>query len=122
VSKYRDHLPLDRQSEIYAREGVELARSTLADWVRESSALLRPLVEAVRRHVLAAEKLHPDDTPVPVLVPGRGTTKQGRLWVYVHPPMAAASTLPLDPPCGSCSSRAPRLRCADNIAPSRPMR
>ena len=94
VSKYCDHLPLNRQSEIYAREGVELARSTLADWVGESSALLRPLVEALRRHVLSAEKLHADDTPVPVLVPGRGTTKQGRLWVYVRDERPSAGVAP----------------------------
>ena len=62
-----DHLPLYRQSEIYAREGVDLDRSTLADWVGGASALLGPLVEAVGRHVLAADKLHADDTPVPVL-------------------------------------------------------
>lgn len=94
VSKYCDHVPLNRQSEIYAREGVELARSTLADWVGESSALLRPLVEALRQHVLAAEKLHADDTPVPVLVPGRGTTKQGRLWVYVRDERPCAGVAP----------------------------
>jgi transposase len=94
VSKYCDHLPLNRQSQIYAREGVELARSTLADWVGESSALLRPLVEAVRRHVLAAEKLHADDTPVPVLMPGRGTTKHGRLWVYVRDERPCAGVAP----------------------------
>src|SRR6202050_531307 len=64
VSKYCDHLPLYRQSEIYAREGVELERSTLADWVGGTSALLAPLVEALRRHVLSATKLHADDTPV----------------------------------------------------------
>jgi transposase len=84
VSKYCDHLPLHRQTQIYAREGVELDRSTLADWVGQSSALLRPLVEALRVHVLSASKLHADDTPVPVLCPGRGTTKQGRLWTYVR--------------------------------------
>jgi len=84
VSKYADHLPLYRQAEIYAREGVELGRSTLADWVGQSSALLAPLVAALRRYVLSAEKLHADDTPVPVLSPGRGRTKQGRLWSYVR--------------------------------------
>jgi transposase len=70
VSKYCDHLPLYRQSQIYARAGVELDRSTLAEWVGGSSRLLAPLVEALRRHVLAADKLHADDTPVPVLAPG----------------------------------------------------
>jgi len=84
VSKYADHLPLYRQSEIYAREGVELDRSTLADWVCGTSQLLEPLVESLRRHVMAAEKLHADDTPVPVLAPGNGKTKTGRLWTYVR--------------------------------------
>jgi transposase len=79
VSKYCDHLPLYRQSEIYAREGVELERSTLADWVGGTSALLASLVEALRRHVMSATKLHADDTPVPVLAPGNGKTKTGRL-------------------------------------------
>ncbi len=77
VSKYCDHLPLYRQSEIYARDGVELPRSTLADWVGASSQLLSPLVEALRRHTLAGQTLHADDTPVPVLSPGKGRTKQG---------------------------------------------
>src|SRR6201987_5670266 len=84
VSKYCDHLPLYRQSEIYAREGVELDRSTMAEWVGGCSRLLEPLVEALRRHVMSAEKLHADDTPVPVLAPGNGKTKTGRLWTYVR--------------------------------------
>lgn len=84
VSKYCDHLPLYRQSEIYARQGIELERSTLADWVGGTSKLLAPLVEALRRYVMAAEKLHADDTPVPVLAPGNGRTKTGRLWTYVR--------------------------------------
>jgi transposase len=84
VSKYCDHLPLYRQSEIYAREGVELDRSTMAEWVGGCSRLLEPLVEALRRHVMSAAKLHADDTPVPVLAPGNGKTKTGRLWAYVR--------------------------------------
>jgi transposase len=84
VSKYSDHLPLYRQAEIYAREGVELDRSTMAEWVGGCSRLLEPLVEALRRHVMSATKLHTDDTPVPVLAPGRGKTKTGRLWTYVR--------------------------------------
>lgn len=95
VSKYCDHLPLYRQSEIYARDGVELERSTLADWVGQCSALMTPLVNALSEYVLAAHKLHADDTPVPVLYPGRGTTKQGRLWTYVRDDRPAASA---DPP------------------------
>ena len=78
------HLPLYRQAEIYAREGVEFERSTLAGWVGGASRTLAPLVEAVRRHVLAASRIHGDDTPVPVLDPGRGKTKTGRLWTYVR--------------------------------------
>jgi transposase len=84
VAKYCDHLPLYRQSEIYARDGVELDRSTMAEWVGGCSRLLEPLVEALRRHVMSAEKLHADDTPVPVLAPGKGKTKTGRLWTYVR--------------------------------------
>ena len=92
VSKYADHLPLYRQSEIYAREGVDLERSTLADWVGATSALLEPLVESLRRHVFAGSKLHADDTPVPVLAPGTGKTKTGRLWTYVRDDRPAADT------------------------------
>jgi transposase len=84
VSKYADHLPLYRQAQIYAREGVDLDRSTMAEWVGGCSRLLEPLVEALRRHVMNATKLHTDDTPVPVLAPGRGKTKTGRLWTYVR--------------------------------------
>jgi transposase len=84
VAKYADHLPLYRQSQIYAREGVALERSTLADCVGGAAALLDPLVEALARYTLATGYLHGDDTPVPVLEPGRGKTKTGRLWTYVR--------------------------------------
>jgi transposase len=84
VSKFCDHLPLYRQSQIYAREGVEQDDSTMADWVGGCSRLLRPLVAALQQHVLRAAKLHADDTPVPVLAPGKGRTKTGRLWTYVR--------------------------------------
>jgi len=84
VSKYGDHLPLYRQSQIYAREGVDLDRSTLAGWVGAASELLAPLVDEIKKHVLAASKIHADDTPVPVLAPGNGKTKTGRLWTYVR--------------------------------------
>jgi len=91
VSKYADHLPLYRQSQIYAREGVALERSTMAEWVGQCFALVDPLIEALARYVLAAGKLHADDTPVPVLEPGRGKTKTGRLWTYVRDDRPAAS-------------------------------
>jgi transposase len=95
VSKYADHLPLYRQSEIYGRQGVELERSTLAGWVGATSELMAPLVEALRRYVFGCDKLHADDTPVPVLAPGTGKTKTGRLWTYVRDDRASGST---DPP------------------------
>jgi len=92
ISKYADHLPLYRQCEIYERQGVELERSTLADWVEGCSQLLEPLVEALRRYVMAAGKLHADDTRVPVLAPGQGKTKTGRLWTYVRDDRPAGDT------------------------------
>lgn len=92
VAKYCDHLPLYRQSVMYAREGVTLERATMAEWVGGTSALLAPLVDAIRRHVMAASKLHADDTPLPVLAPGRGKTKTGRLWVYVRDDRPTAGT------------------------------
>ena len=95
VSKYADHLPLYRQSEIYEREGVELDRSTLADWVGGANRTLEPLVDALRRYVLDATKLHGDDIPVPVLAPGNGKTKVGRLWTYVRDDRPAGN---LEPP------------------------
>jgi transposase len=84
VAKYCDHTPLYRQSAIYGRAGVELERSTLADWVGQAAFLLEPLAAAIARHVRAGAALHADDTPVPVLDPGRGKTKTGRLWVLVR--------------------------------------
>lgn len=84
VSKFADHLPLYRQSQIYAREGVEISRSTMADWLGQASWLLQPLVDKIADHVMASVKLHADDTPVPVLAPGTGKTATGRLWVYLR--------------------------------------
>jgi transposase len=94
TAKFCDHLPLYRQSGIYARSGVELERSTLADWVGQCSALLRPLVDALNRYVLSAAKVHADDTPVPVLAPGEGKTKTGRLWPYVRDDRPAGDPSP----------------------------
>ncbi len=84
VSKYADHTPLHRQASIYARDGVALDRATLADWVGQAVFLLTPLAEAIGRHVRAGAALHADDTTVPVLAPGLGKTKTGRLWVVVR--------------------------------------
>ena len=94
VSKYADHLPLYRQAEIYEREGIDLDRSTLADWVGGASRTLQPLVEALKKYVLSAEKLHGDDVPVPVLAPGNGKTKTARLWTYVRDDRPAGSQEP----------------------------
>lgn len=91
VSKYCDHIPLYRQSRIYGREGVQIDRSTMAGWVDQGDQLLDPLVAALGRYALAGAKVHADDTPVPVLDPGRGKTKTGRLWVYVRDDRPAGS-------------------------------
>jgi len=84
VAKYGDHLPLYRQQQMYARERVELSDSTLGDWVGACHQLLRPLINALHVHVFSAEKLHTDDTPIAVLAPGTGKTRQARLWTYVR--------------------------------------
>jgi transposase len=81
-AKYGLHLPLHRQSEVYQREGIDLDVSTLADWVGASAATLMPLVDAIRCHVFATERIHADDTTVPVLA--KGKTRTGRLWTYVR--------------------------------------
>jgi transposase len=94
VSKYCDHLPLNRQSDIYAREGVELDRSLLSGWVGHMAGLLTPLAEAIGKHVRQGETLHADDTPVPVLEPGRGKTRTGRLWVAVRDERPWGSVIP----------------------------
>ena len=84
VSKYADHLPLYRQSQIFERDGLDLDRSTLSDWVGKSTALLAPLADAIGRHVLAAEAIFADDTPVQMLAPGTGRTQTARLWTYAR--------------------------------------
>jgi hypothetical protein len=92
VGKFCDHIPLHRQSRIYARDGVDLNRGTMAAWVAQVHALLDPLVAALGRYVLAAPRVHADDTPVKVLAPGQGKTRTGRLWVYMRDDRPAAST------------------------------
>jgi transposase len=84
VSKYADHLPLYRQSQIFERDGLDLDRSTLADWVGKSTALLEPLADAIGRHVLAAGAIFADDTPISMLAPGAGRTQTARLWTYAR--------------------------------------
>jgi len=82
VSKFDHHLPLYRQAEIMAEQGIDIDRSTLAGWAGQGAALLDPIVNRIKEVVLAAPKLHTDDTPVPMLDPGRGKTKTARLWVH----------------------------------------
>lgn len=94
VSKYADHQPLYRQSESFAREGVDLDRPTLAGWVGAGSELLAPLIDEIRKPVLAGSKIHADDTPVPVLAPGNGKTKTGRFWTYVRDDRPAGLLVP----------------------------
>lgn len=84
VSKYCDHQPLYRQAQIFARHGVRLNRSTLANWVGGASWWLEALHDRLAKHVFASGKLFADDTPIPVLDPGRGRTRTGRLWVYAR--------------------------------------
>jgi transposase len=81
-AKFGEHQPLNRQSVRFAREGVDLSVSTLADWEGACTTALSPLVTLIHAHVLAAERIHGDDTTVPVLV--RGKTITGRLWIYVR--------------------------------------
>ena len=80
--KFGNHLPLNRQSESFAREGIDLDVSTLADWVGACTATLAPLVELIRAHVFGAARIHGDDTTVPVLA--KMKTRTGRLWTYVR--------------------------------------
>ena len=95
ISKYADHTPLYRQAAIYRRSGLELNRATLADWVGEAARLVAPLSDALGRYVLSAQKVHGDDTPLPVLDPGRGKPRTARLSTYVRDDRPAGS---VDPP------------------------
>jgi transposase len=83
VAKYLDGLPLYRQSAILAREGIEIERATLADWVGHAAWWVTPLAALIGTHVMAAPVIHTDDTPIKVLAPGTGKTRTGRLWTYL---------------------------------------
>ncbi len=95
VSKYADHLPLYRQAQIYARQGIELDRSTLADWVGRAAWYLRPLRDHILAELRHSERLFADETTAPVLDPGRGRTKTGQLWAYARDDRSWGSS---DPP------------------------
>jgi transposase len=98
VAKYADHLPLYRQAQIYARQGIQLDRSTLADWTGRAAWYLRPLRDHILERLRRSDRLFADETTAPVLDPGRGRTKTGQLWAYARddrpwggedPPMVA---------------------------------
>lgn len=92
VSKFDHHLPLYRQAEMMAAQGLDIDRSTLAGWAGQAAHLLDPIVSRIREEGLKAAKIHSDDTPVPMLMPGKGKTAQGRLWTYVVDDRASGST------------------------------
>ncbi len=94
VAKFDHHLPLYRQAEMMAAQGIEIDRSTLAGWTGQAAALLDPIVSRIREVGLSASKIHADDTPVPVLDPGRGKTATGRLWAYVVDDRGCGATTP----------------------------
>ena len=94
VNKFDHHLPLYRQAEMMAAQGIEIDRSTLAGWAGQAAALLDPIVARIREEGLRADKLHADDTPVPMLHPGRGRTATARLWTYVVDDRASGAAGP----------------------------
>ena len=94
TGKYCEYLPLYRQSEIFARQGVELSRALLSNWVDACCQLMMPLNDALYRHVMNTRELHTDYTPVKVLAPGLKKTKTGRIWTYVRDDHNAGSSSP----------------------------
>lgn len=92
VNKFDHHLPLYRQAEMMAAQGIDVDRSTLAGWAGQAASLLDPIVSRIREEGLKASKLHTDDTPVPMLVPGKGRTATARLWTYVADDRASGGT------------------------------
>jgi transposase len=111
VSKFCD-LPLHRQADIDARSGVKIDRSVMAGWIGRVAGLLEPLSESIERHVRAELALHATETPVPVLDPGRGKTKTGRLWTAVRDDRPFGSTPPLPPSIAMTAGPNTRMRCS----------
>ena len=121
VSKFCDHLPLHRQADIYARSGIEIDRSVMAGWIGRLAGLLEPLSARIERHVRAGLALHADDTPVPVLDPGKGKTKTGRLWTVVRderPFSARRRRPPLSIAIRPTARPSTRARCSPAVAAS----
>ncbi|HDQ4017388.1 TPA: IS66 family transposase [Escherichia coli] len=94
TGKYCEHLPLYRQSEIFARQGVELSRALLSNWVDACCQLMTPVNDALYRYVMNTRKVHTDDTPVKVLAPGQKKAKTGRIWTYVRDDRNVGSSSP----------------------------
>lgn len=94
VNKFHHHRPLYRQAEMMAAQGIDIDRSTLASWAGQAAALLDPIVSRIRDEGLKVSKIHADDTPVPMLVPGKGKTALARLWTYVVDDRASNATDP----------------------------
>lgn len=96
IAKYADHLPLYRQSQIFERAGVQLSRSTLSEWVGVCGVRLQPLVDALHEHLLQEPILHADETPVPMLAPGKKKTHKAYLWAYATSPFSALNAVVYD--------------------------
>jgi transposase len=128
VAKYADHLPLYRQAQIYARQGIVLDRSTLGDWVGKAAFLLRPVHERLFERLKASARLFADETTAPVLDPGRGRTKTGQLFAYARDdrpgagpirPASPTSTRRTARPCSRCgTSPASWARCRSMAMPA----
>ncbi|RAR56539.1 transposase, partial [Onishia taeanensis] len=96
IAKYADHLPLYRQEQIFSRAGVAIPRSTLAEWVGICGVRLQPLVDALRKLLLSEPVLHADETPVPMLAPGKKKTHRAYLWAYATTPYASLKAVVYD--------------------------
>ena len=123
VNKYADHLQLYRQSQIFGRDGPDIDRSTLADWVGKSTALLEPHADAIGRHVLAGQAIFADDTPVAMLAPGlreggTGKTQTARLWACGR--NGAHGAAPSHPPAGIASPATAKANTRRTICPDTP--
>jgi hypothetical protein len=114
IAKYCDHLPLYRQAEIYARDGVALDRAVLAAWIRKIAWLVKPLADRIGEHVMAGSVIHADDTPISVLAPGHGKTRTGRLWVYLRDERPHADRR--RPPCSTATRPTARASIAELIS------
>ncbi|MFC6632369.1 IS66 family transposase [Microbulbifer taiwanensis] len=96
VAKYADHLPLYRQERIFARAGLAISRSTLAEWVGRCGVALQPLVDALREALLQHPVLHADETPVPMLAPGKKKAHRAYIWAYCSTSTAAVKAVVYD--------------------------